>query len=158
MPEFIIHTKAKKRRDLFNNIMFAGIVIYFFLSVFAYDWNKGFKFAPNIFIVLYLIWSGIDHWRARRRKFSIQINEECIEWLLSDSEKRKAVYWNGIRWIKSEKDGGITFFRESSFSEHFSLVDFSEENREEIIRLLQEKANTRQIRLINFSAPTSAVA
>lgn len=52
---------------------------------------------------------------------------------------------------KKESDGGITLFQESSFSKHFLLTEFLEEDRKAILHLLQQTGNARQLRLINFS-------
>lgn len=160
MPRFIQQTNAKKgKQKIFNKIMFVLVLLFILVSLFDYNWNDRFTFSPNIFLGSYLLWSAFDSWRAGKRVYSLEITDLYIGWLETDKiTNRILIDWNDIRWIKKEKDGGITFFRDSSFSEHFPLADFSEYDRNEIMLLLYQQANTRQIRLINFSEPVSAVA
>jgi hypothetical protein len=130
-------------------IVFALIFIYCIFSVWKY------KELPNLGGFLVLIISGIITLRKKKREHFIDITDEYVEWLLSEEENPTRVNWNDIRWIKKETGGGITLFQESSFSKHFVLDDFPEEDRKQIQYLLQQMAEKRQVRLINFSAAAS---
>lgn len=160
MPKFVQHIKAKsKRQNLLDKIFLVFASLYFLLSLFSYEGDNRFRFVINIFMGIYFVWFYIDRFRTGKQVYSLEITDADIRWLEAKKTANKILIdWNDIRWIKKEKNGGITVFRDSSFSEHFPLIDFLQDDREEIIRLLQEKANARQIRLINFSEPASAVA
>ena len=126
------------------------------VGLFYFDWNPDLKTVLRTILVLYFLWTAIDLLRRSKREHFIEITQEHISSKSADDISR--VNWDDIRWIKKEKDGGITVFQESSFSKHFSLKDFSEEDRKDILGLLQGNANARQIRLINFSGTIPAVA
>ena len=121
------------------------------------DWEKGingYSFLKIVFL-LFLLISFFSQWRANKRVFFIQMNEKSLEWLLITSSVKTNIEWINIIWIKKEWDGGITFFQKSSFSEHLRLSDFSASTQKEVIDYIQQMANNRQIRLINFLEPIS---
>jgi hypothetical protein len=60
------------------------------------------------------------------------------------------VSWDDIKWIKKENSGGITFFRESSFREHFTMKWMKVEQQKELFAQIEETANSKQIRMVNF--------
>ena len=87
------------------------------------------------------------------------IDESRIEWAVNEKPKTSIlIYWTDIRWIKNEKDNSVTIYQESSFSKNLSLTEFTEEDKNQMLYLLQEYAILRQIKLINFSQIPSAVA
>lgn len=158
MAKFIIHTYpgSKKLKPAYT----------WFWSVFAalclaslFFINRGDNMAfLRVISFSFLFWSGMDWLRKKKRGHFIELTDELIKWLLSEEENTTVVYWNDIRWIKKEQDGGITLFLESSFSRHFLLTEFLDDDREKILQLLRQTANTRQISLINFSETIPEVA
>ena len=159
MPKFIIQTTEKKKKKtlllacffLFIGLLFLGISIFFN--------GSGLGKVANLVLGLNALMCGISPLFRKKKEFFINITGERIEWLVYEKNRNIiAVYWSNIRWIKRENDGGISLFEDSSFSEYFSLANFSTEERKEIMRLLQEKANARQINLVNFSDMSLVVA
>ena len=158
MPIFYTQPDLRKRifAKMFGIFMIVtGVFLFSGLIFFELDQiHKIFYFIFG----LNAFFSGIDQIRGRKQRF-ISIDEEKIECLANAKGKTiETVEWTDIRWIKKEKNGGITIYRDSSFSNHFSLQGFSNEDSTEIIRLFAEQAIIRNIRLINFSEPASAVA
>ena len=155
MAKFIVHTHPhRKKMEVFYFWFWIVVTVLFFASLFFIDWGD-FKAAARSVTFILLFWSAMDRLRKKKKEHFIEITEESIEWLVSEEENKTLVPWNDIRWIKRESDGGITLFQESSFSKHFLLTQFLEEDRKAILDLLQQTGNTRQIRLINFSEEVS---
>jgi hypothetical protein len=158
MPIFYTQPDLRKRifAKVFGYFMIATGV-YLFSGLIFFELTLIRKFFYFVF-GLNAVFSGFDQIRGRKQRF-ISIDEEKIECLAYvNGNTIASVDWTDIRWVKYEKSGGITIYRDSSFSNHFSLPGFSEEDTKEICRLFTEQALTRNIRLINFSEPVSAVA
>jgi hypothetical protein len=106
-----------------------------------------------VFVVLAasLISNSVSAIRSCKKSFYITINDTVIEWFGKlPGESVRVVAWNEIYWIKQEQDGSITFYQESSFSQNLRLKDFREEDKSRILKLLEEIATQKQIRLVNF--------
>ncbi len=86
-----------------------------------------------------------------RKPFFFEWDNSKIQWLLHEkSTSIVAVSWDDLRWIKKEKSGGVTFYRESSFSQHFDMKWMRKEEQllvmEQFLKIAQEK----KIKTIDF--------
>ena len=151
MPTFYTQFKLKKRKQIIFFIFSLLLVIDLLLSIWDINQENKGKYFLRIVLLLVFIFYYISEWQASKRSFFIQIKESSIEWLLPSFYRKSEIIWGDIKWIKKELDGGITFFQESSFSLHLPLKDISIEEKVEFVSCLQQIANTRLIRLINFS-------
>ena len=164
MSRFVIHISEKKRRNDLVKACISILTSLFCLAVLAYylfseEELKGIRKAFYIVFALQSGWSGYDYLlKRRRRELFLEIDELNIVISMQETEKPIITEWNDIRWIKKEKSGGILIFRESSFSVGFSLNPFQPEDQEQIISLLEKYATQKQIRLVNFSEPSLALA
>ena len=158
MARFLIyaHPKRKKLDEAYQYFLIV-LTVLGIISLFYFGWDGGWRRGGNLILFLFLLWSAIDRLRRKRKEHYLDINRERFEWLVSEQEEKTAVPWNDIRWIKKENDGGVTLFQESSFSKHFSLQGFLEEDKAAIYKLIHETANQKTIRLINFSESASEV-
>ena len=159
MARFIVHPhpRRKKLEEAYQYFLIVFTVLGI-MSLFYFDWDGGGRRAVNLILFLFLFWSAIDRLRRKKKEHFLKINEDHLEWLISEQEEKTRVPWNDIRWIKKEKDGGITLFQDSSFSKHFPLNGFTEDDATSIYKLIQETAIQKEIRLINFAGVISAVA
>lgn len=158
MPVFHaqIHPEKRKKTLLLGYFfVMAGLALF----VVSFYLNK--TTLPEIFyavLSINAIISGIGKIRGRKQVF-IQITDEGIKGLVYEKSSNEIIVaWKDIHWIKKEKDGDITIYRASSFSDHFFLKDFSEEDKTEIYQQLQSVAVRKQVHLINFSQFPLAVA
>lgn len=159
MPKFIIQTTEKKKKKTLLLARFFLFIGLLFLGIIIFSNGSGLGKVANLVLGLNALMWGISLLFRKKKEFFINITGERIEWLVYEKNRNIiAVYWSNIRWIKRENDGGISLFKDSSFSEYFSLANFSAEERKEIMRLLQEKANARQINLVNFLDMSLVVA
>lgn len=164
MSRFVIHISEQQRR---NNLIRACVSITLSLlciailvdSLFTKEELTGMRKALYIVFALQMGWSGYDYFHKRRRKeFFLEIDESYLKWVMNETGDPAITDWNDIRWIKKEKNKGILIFRDSSFSVGFSVKDFREAEQEQIIALLEKYAREKQIRLVNFSEPSLALA
>ncbi len=156
----IFYTQPDQRKTKFSKLWGYAMIacgVLLFSGLFFYELDQIHKLLYIVF-GLNLLFSGIDKIKGKQKRF-IYIDDEKVECLVyAKGSSIATVEWNDMRWIKKENVGGITIYRESSFSNHFSLEDFSEEDTKEIIRLFAELGLKHNIRLINFSGSVSAVA
>ena len=160
MPRFIVHTKEKqKRRTLLWAYFLIVVGLFSFVLFIFFDGRNDLSGIASMVIAMNALASGINQLRNVRKVRFIEVDKEHIAWGGYEKfENIIPVDWNDIRWIKKEKDGGITLFQDSSFSKHISLAKFSDDDQNEIMLLLQQIATERRIRMINFSGAASAVA
>ena len=159
MPIFYTQPPDKRKRKLANvwGYLMIACSVLLFSGLFFFELDQIHKLFYIVF-GLNTLFSGVDKIKGKQKRF-IYIDDERIDCLAEANVSVVAtITWTDIRWIKKENSGGITIYRESSFSNHFSFKNFSEEDTKEICRLFTEQALTRNIRLINFSEPVSAVA
>ena len=159
MPIFYTQPPDKRKRKLANvwGYLMIACSVLLFSGLFFFELDQIHKLFYIVF-GLNTLFSGVDKIKGKQKRF-IYIDDERIDCLAEANVSVVAtITWTDIRWIKKENSGGITIYRESSFSNHFSFKNFSEEDTKEICRLFTEQALIRNIRLINFSEPASAVA
>ena len=159
MPIFYTQPPDKRKRKLANvwGYLMIACSVLLFSGLFFFELDQIHKLFYIVF-GLNMLFSGVDKIKGKQKRF-IYIDDERIDCLAEANVSVVAtITWTDIRWIKKENSGGITIYRESSFSNHFSFKNFSEEDTKEICRLFTEQALIRNIRLINFSEPASAVA
>ena len=157
MSNFIITQQhQKKTRLIFLGYLF--IIVGIILLALRWFDEFGLRKLLGSVLALSFIWMGLDYLRFQK-KFYIRISDKKIEWLLDqNTSKGLFVDWLDIRWIKKEKDGGITFYQKSSFSNHMTMNGFTKEITLEILNEISEIAMKRTIRLINFFDITVEVA
>jgi len=155
MATFIIQHNKKKKR---NVLILSVSLIFFPIALFSIDlffYDKVGEWIYNVLVSFSLLWQGVTRFRKRKRDFFIQIDDEKIEWLLREiEEKETKINWNKVSWIKLERDNTVTIYPGAGFK----LMKFSEADREKILTQIQEVANARQIRVINFLVMEQAVA
>ncbi len=150
MPRFIENIPAsKRRREKISGYLL--LVLGFTLIVLGVILRK-FNWREFISVILAVnaIGNGIRMIKGRKPLF-IELDNNKIQWLLNEkSTSIVVVIWEDIRWIKKEKSGGITFYRESSFSQHVDLKWMTKEDQllmmEQFLKIAQEK----QIKMIDF--------
>jgi len=153
MSRFIIHIneKKKKKQKLFAYV-YAGTVLLALLSIIVFNDTHKFRRFGGLFIAIMGLWSTISNFRNMGKVRFVDIDEDHIEWdVYQKSENRILIYWKDIRWIKNEKDKSVTIYQDSSFSNNLSLTEFNDDDKNQMLCLLQQYASERQIRLINFS-------
>ncbi len=161
MAKFIIKiNEQKKRRTLLYGYLLLGFGIFScFVDLFFKTEKVALEKIGRIILPIYLIINGIDRIRSTKISLFVDFNANGIEWQVQRiSPIFISVIWNDIRWIKKEIDETISFYVESSFSSNLNLKEFPEEDKVAIMKLLQEYATEKQIRLINFSEPALAFA
>lgn len=159
MPIFYTQPPDKRKRKLANvwGYLMIACSVLLFSGLFFFELDQIHKLFYIVF-GLNTLFSGLDKIKGKQKRF-IYIDDETIDCLEQAKGSSVAtVAWTDVRWLKKENTGGITIYRDSSFSNHFSLTGFSEEDTKEICRLFTKQALIRNIRLINFSEPASAVA
>ncbi len=157
MPRFVIHISEKKRRkDLLWGSLYIALG-FFCLAMLIYYL---FVDAPTMRRAFYICFaiqftsSGYSRLKeAKRKEFFLEIDEDELTWIMQQTGKPMNIEWNDIRWLKKTRDEGILIFRESSFSVGFSLANFREEDKMQILSLIEQYAAQRKIRMINFSTP-----
>lgn len=155
MAKFIAQNNEKKKRNVL--ILSVSLIFFalFFIACGFFLGNHLFDWILTLLISFNLFWSGINRFRKRNRDFFIEIDEEKIKWLVREIEERETrIYWSKVSWIKLERGNTITIYPGSGFK----LTKFSEADREKILAQIQEVANMRQTRLINFSVMEPVVA
>lgn len=151
MPRFeekIPDSKRKKEKSKGSMQLVVGFFLLVMIFIFIDDnfWRLILYF---IFGVNYL-GIGIKNFNDRKPLY-FEFDDTRIEWLVFEKSSQIAwVSWDTIKWIKKENSGGITFFRESSFSEHFTMKWMTEEQQNQMFAQIEETANSKQIRLVNF--------
>jgi hypothetical protein len=150
MQNFVVPVNHRKRK---RNTIMAFVMFVLALVVLIIDLTYPEKNRLGIFhaiLPLFVIFNCIDTLRKKKPLF-VQISEECIRWLAHEkSTTEYAISWPEIKWIKKEQDGGLTIFRESSFSNHVSLQKFTPEDQQTITQLVQTIADGKKVRLVNF--------
>jgi hypothetical protein len=159
---FAIHiNESKRKKHLVWGILNIAAAFFFFAMLVYYLFNESDRIR-TVFYVVFVIQFGVSGYeRLQKRKpseFFLEINGEALTWWLRETEKTHGIQWDDIRWIKKEKGVAITIFRDSSFSVGFSLAGFREEEKTQILELIEQYADQRQIRMINFSTPALATA
>jgi len=160
MSRFVIHINEKKKRQkkLFAYV-YAGTGLLALLLIIVFDDTHTFRRFGGLFITIMGLWSAISNFRDMGKVKFVDIDEDHIEWdVYEKSENRILIYWKDIRWIKNEKDNSVTIYQDSSFSNNLSLAEFTDQDKNQVLYLLQEYAGKRQIRVINFSEMPLAVA
>jgi len=160
MSRFVIHIneKKKKRQRLFAYV-FAGTGLLTLLLIIVFDDTHKFRRFGGLFIAIMGLWSAVSSFRNMDKVRFVDIDEDHIEWdVYEKSENRILIYWKDIRWIKNEKDNSVTIYQDSSFSNNFSLAEFTDQDKNQLLYSLQEYAGKRQISVINFSGMPLAVA
>lgn len=159
MSKFIIHKsdKKKKRESIIAwTLIFSGLV---FLAISVLTGKVIISPVLNIIITLDLLWSGIGRLRKKQKQFFIEIDGIGIHWLLNEFDKKPAMAsWQDTRWIKQEHDTSITIYQDSSFSKNIQLTAFPDKDKKEIVELIVQQADQKNVRLVNFSEQPLAVA
>jgi len=145
------HQENKRLQALYPwsiGIFIALIIASFFFAEGKWKDLLSFSgFAVGLFSVTQTI-------RKRGKEHFIRADEDALEWLLTEEDPKIAVPITDIKWIKQEMDGSFTVARKSSASAGFSLKQFHEVMKEEIIGSIQQIAAKQSVNLINFpSAP-----
>lgn len=145
----------RKKRIIYGFVFILLGVFYIVLG--SLEDNYGLRKFSAFLFAFSGIWSGIE-WVRPQKDLFITVNEEKIEWLVEEKFfKVISIEWLDIRWIKKELEGGVTIFRDSSFSHHMTMKKFSEQDIKDIEREIIENAIVREIRLINFSDKVAVV-
>lgn len=109
----------------------------------------------RIFFFTVIGYSAFKRLVSKRQAVFIDINEENISFRASewgaDRTEVSAVDWKDIKWIKQESNFSISVFKASSFSACFSIREFSTADQEKILTDIQNTAEKKGIRLVNFS-------
>jgi len=162
MSRFVIPISEQKRQ---RELLWARI--YIALSILGLAMLVYYLFVEvdtmrKVFYICLTInfgWSGYETLqKTKRREFFLEIDEEELRWQMHRTGSPVHIRWDDIRWIKNEKNKTVFIFLASSFSAGFLLDMFQEADRTQILQLLEQFANQRQIRLINFSEPVLATA
>ncbi|MES2331861.1 MAG: hypothetical protein V4539_19805 [Bacteroidota bacterium] len=153
MPRFVVYLSEKQKRK--KQLYAIGHIISGILFVTAF---ACFSDHRNFIRIAYLLFSingfalGYEGFRKMGKVKFVDIDMDRIEWSIYErSNNHILIEWSDVRWIKKEKDGSISVFRDSSFSNNLSLNDLREEDKKEILILLEQYARGRGIHLINFS-------
>lgn len=162
MSRFVIHISESKRKKLLIwGCLYISMAV-FSVAMLMYDLFDDVGTMRRIFYILGVINFGVggyERLRKRKRKeYFLEIDHESLTWSMHQTEKPISILWDDIRWIKKEKDEAIMIFRESSFSVGFPMIDFQEEEKMQILELIERYGAQRQIRMINFSTPVLATA
>jgi hypothetical protein len=150
MPKFEekFSSLKRKREKLIGKLLIiagVGLVLLNFLTD-----GMGWRQFISIIIGINIFGSGYQLIK-RRKPLYFEFDETKIEWLVFEKSTQITwVSWDDIKWIKKENSGGITFFRESSFSEHFTMKWMTVEQQKELFAQIEETANSKQIRMVNF--------
>jgi hypothetical protein len=163
MPRFTIPVNEKKERQ---KKLFAWIYVVMtvccIIGIIVFGREGRLLRIANMVILVCSINSLraiIISLRGITKVRFVDVNENNIGWFVRErSDTRIFIEWNDIRWIKSENNGSISIFRDSSFSNNLNIADFSEEDKEGILSLLKHYAIQKQIRLVNFSEVSVALA
>ena len=150
MPRFEeqILSSKRKREKIFGIILVVLGIGLIALNIFFNDafWRHFF----SIIFGLNFIGSGIQHIKGRKPLY-LKIDDQKIESLFYEkSSSISLVTWDDIKWIKKENSGGLTFFRESSFSNHFDLQWMTDLEKSVLMSIVVEMANAKKVRLVNF--------
>lgn len=160
MARFVVHTKERTRRQkrfiAFFYVIAGALCLLFYL---LFDDRDGFiRYAP-LLIAVNGIWIGMDSFIKMGKLRFVEINEQTIEWMIYDKNYPVTfIDWKDVRWIKEERDGSVTVFQDSSFASNLSLNELTPGDKKEVLHLLVQYANMRQLRLVNFSEATLALA
>ena len=158
MATFIVYIDPRKRKKqkILGCVCVTVGLAFFTLSFFIE--GNGLKKLFDLVISFNAVLAGIGQLRTKKPLY-IKIDTTCIKFIVQEKfDIITTVEWNDIRWIKKEMDNSITIYRDSSFSNNIPLKNFVDADKKEILRLVYENAGARQIRLINFLEPVSAVA
>jgi hypothetical protein len=162
MSRFVIHINESKRKKLLVwGCLYIAMAV-FSVAMLAYDLFYDVGTMRRIFYVLCVTNFGAGGYerlqKRKRKEYFLEIDQESLTWSMHQTEKPISILWDDIRWIKKEKDEAIMIFRESSFSVGFPMADFREEEKLQIVELIEHYAAQREIRMINFSTPVLATA
>ncbi len=149
--------KRKRKMSLFGGYFLLVSSLLLFSGLFFFELDQIHKLFYIVFGINTLF-SGLEKIKGKQSRL-IYIDNEKIDFQSQTKESSVVtVVWTDMRWIKKENDGGITIYRESSFSNHISLTDYSAEDQKRMIDLIEQQGANHNIRLINFSGSVSAVA
>ncbi|MES2371035.1 MAG: hypothetical protein V4557_00545 [Bacteroidota bacterium] len=162
MSRFVIHiSEAKRKKHLIWGSLNIATAVFLFGTLIYYLFHEDDTIRKTLYIVftIHFSVSGYEYLQKRKRKeFFLEIDQDALTWSMHETEKPTSIQWGDIRWVKKEKNEVIMIFRESSFSVGFPLADFQEEEKMQILELIEQYAAQRQIRMINFSMPALATA
>ena len=150
MPRFEeeFSTPKWKREKLIGKLLIIAGVGLVLLNFFLND--MGWRQLISIIIGINIFGSGYRMIKGRQPLY-FEFDNEKIGWLVFEKSNQIVwLNWSDIKWIKKEINGGVTFFRESSFSEHFTMKWMTEEQQVELFAQILATANSKQIRLVNF--------
>ena len=149
--------KRKRKMTLFLGYFSLAASLFLFSGLFFFELDQIHKLFYIVFGIN-TMFSGLEKIRGKQKRL-IYIDDEKIDFQSQTKENSVVtVIWTDMRWIKKENDGGITIYRESSFSNHISMTDYSAEDQKRILDLIEQQGEKHNIRLINFSGSVSAVA
>ena len=158
MSRFIIHTNEKKKWKV-KLFAYLYAITGLLLIIIFFDESRDFVRMAYLIIAMNALWSVIDSFRNMGKIRFADIDESHIKWSIYEkSESHILIDWKDVRWIKKEKNASVTIYQDSSFSKNLSLTEFNDDNKNQMLYLLQHYASQRQIRLINFSDMPLAVA
>lgn len=162
MSRFVIHiSEAKRKKLLIWGVLYIAYAAISVVMLIYYLFNDVGTMRKVFYIIgatNFGVW-GYERLQKRKRKeFFLEIDQDALTWSMHETEKPISIPWNDVRWIKKEKDEAIMIFRESSFSIGFPMADFQEEEKIQILELIERYGAQRQIRMINFSTPVLATA
>jgi hypothetical protein len=162
MSGFVIHISESKRKKLLIwGCLYIAMAV-FSMAMLIYDLFGDVGTMRRIFYILSVINFGAGGYerlqKRKRKEYFLEIDHGWLRWSMHQTEKPISVLWDDVRWIKKEKDESIMIFRESSFSVGFPMADFREEEKLQILELIERYAAQREIRMINFSTPALATA
>jgi hypothetical protein len=163
MPKFMIPVNEKKKRQKKTAALIYGtiVLVVFVISILSGKSQRFSQIAMTVILIngIWFLWSSISNIRDLEKVRFAEINEDHIAWAVQKKMDTVIILeWKDIRWIKKENDNSITVYRDSSFDNNLSLVDFAENDKIEIVNLLQKYTSQKQIRLVNFSEPSLAIA
>ncbi len=150
------HARNKQREITYAWLLIVFAVIILIAGTFFMNWPWK-SLSPVVFFI-FILWTGVDKLRNTRREYFFEVTPLTLEWLLDEGAARVQIPWEDIRWIKKESNGSISFFQDSSFNKNILLNMYAKEERTRIEKEIEEMANARQIKLLNFSSPVSELA
>ena len=132
---------------------------YIATLVFSDERTELTRFAYFFILTNIVFWITSYNFRIMGKVRFAEINQDFMEWAVYEKNTGKIfIKWDDVRWIKKEKNGSVTIYQDSSFSNNLPLSDFTKEDKKEILDLLHQSAVQRQISLVNFSEPVLVLA
>jgi hypothetical protein len=154
MARFVIKVPKKKKQFrllIIYSKIFVALAVFVFCEIEKFG-NFGFYFV----LAGFLLSDILELINGEKEKF-IDIQKDRIRWQLTETLNNKKaaqtieIEWEDIRWIKKENNGDISFYKYNSFFDFFYLDGFEKKDKQDICNLIEEIANQKHIRLVNFS-------